>query len=118
MMRTIWVLTGISIAIVGLRLYAQFITRHMDLGDAIMALSMVCDEPFPCYFFLIGIDLRNITVLDAYSSASLWIGTTLLLSFAVPEGSCSQVQFPGASLRYDREQSRYTGINKPASRVY
>ena len=91
MMRTIWVLTGISIAVVGLRFYAQFITRHMDLGDAIMALSMVCAGPLPCYYFLIGIDLRNITVLDAYSTASLWIGTTFLLSFAVREDSCSQV---------------------------
>lgn len=42
MMATIWVLTGISVAVVGVRLYAQFINRHLDLGDAIMTLSMVC----------------------------------------------------------------------------
>lgn len=42
MMRTIWVLTGISILVVGLRLYAQFVSRHLDLGDAIMTLSMIC----------------------------------------------------------------------------
>jgi hypothetical protein len=27
-----------------LRLYAQFASRHLDLGDAIMTLSMVCAE--------------------------------------------------------------------------
>ncbi|PVH70987.1 hypothetical protein DL98DRAFT_370597, partial [Cadophora sp. DSE1049] len=42
MMATIWVLTGISVAVVGVRLYAQFINRHLDLGDAIMTLSMIC----------------------------------------------------------------------------
>ncbi|KAH8750714.1 hypothetical protein F5882DRAFT_310137, partial [Hyaloscypha sp. PMI_1271] len=31
-----------NLQIVGLRLYAQFVSRHLDLGDAIMTLSMIC----------------------------------------------------------------------------
>jgi hypothetical protein len=76
----------------------------LDFGDAIMTLSMVCAEPLFLYYFLTGIDLRNIAVLDAYSTASLWIGTAFLLSFADPEGSCHQVQFPWASLWYVHEK--------------
>jgi hypothetical protein len=30
-----------NLQVVGLRLYAQFVSRHLDLGDAIMTLSMV-----------------------------------------------------------------------------
>ncbi|CZR70080.1 uncharacterized protein PAC_19981 [Phialocephala subalpina] len=113
MMRTIWVLTGISILVVGLRLYAQFISRHLDLGDAIMTLSMVCAEPLlPCYF-LTGIDLRNNVVLDAYNTASLWTGTAFLLSFVDPEDSCHQVQFPWASLWYNGACVWTYGIMSP-----
>ena len=79
-------------------------SRHLDLGDAIMTLSMVCAEPLLSYYFLTGIDLRDIVVLDAYNTASLWIGTAFLLSFADPEGSCHQVQFPWASLWYVHEK--------------
>ena len=42
MMRTIWVLYGIAIVIVGVRLYTQLkVTRQLGLGDALMTLSVV-----------------------------------------------------------------------------
>lgn len=43
MMRTIWSLYGITIVIVGMRLYAQLKTSgRLGLGDALMALSVAC----------------------------------------------------------------------------
>ncbi|KUJ17191.1 uncharacterized protein LY89DRAFT_734174 [Mollisia scopiformis] len=43
MMRTIWILYGITFAVVILRLYTQWrITCSLGLGDAIMALSLLC----------------------------------------------------------------------------
>jgi hypothetical protein len=69
------------------------------------------------YYFLTVIDLRNIVVLDAYNTASLRIGTAFLLSFADPEDSCHQVQFPWASLWYVHEKVQRCKY-LPASELY
>jgi hypothetical protein len=73
MMRTIWTLYGITMAVVLLRIYTQWrITCSLGLGDAMMALSMVKDPPAIYELFvLMSIAVRNWYSGDVNHSAPL-----------------------------------------------